>query len=190
MIQNPLAGNHDDYHEVHHKAQDSASLLEGTFPVAGDYRKQPYRALLDEAVDRIKTKLFDRAENNYNALGVATCCNSWGEVRSLASLGHPADRILKYDNRKAKTKLTRDNIKAKILGPSPDDWSDEPWEVKFPKLLVPCTLSQDRSYVFRVEAAEPPQEDAARRREATESLGKRDASELKTLPFESTMDGR
>ena len=129
---------------------DVASLVNTTIPIVGNYHDQPYRELVNEAVHTISHKLFNRAPGNYNALGVATCCNSWGEARTLELYGHPPSMIIRFDNRKPKTKLTKDNIKAKILGPSPDDWSGEPWEVPFPKYLVACTEKPPRSYHLRV----------------------------------------
>ena len=152
-VQTLLAGDSTDEHQLDYLAQDVASLVSCTTPVIGNYREPAYRAIMDEAVDRLKDKLFNRAPGNHNALGVATCCNSWGEVRTLATSGHPPHLILRFDNRKPQSKLTRENFKAKVLGNSPDDWTDKPWEVRLPKYLVRCTHEADRKYHIRVEVS-------------------------------------
>ena len=150
-VQNGLAGNLGDEVQGDHLAQDVASLVSCTAPITGDYREAGYRALVDEAVDRLKDKLFSRAPGNQNALGVAVCCKSWGEVRTLITCGHPPHLIHRFDNRKPQNKLTRSNFKAKVLGNSPDDWTNEPWEVHLPKYRVRCTHAADRKYKVRVE---------------------------------------
>ena len=152
-VQKPLAGNSADELQPDYLAQDVASLVSCTTPVIGNYREPAYRALVDEAVDSLKDKLFNRGPGNRNALGMAACCNSWGEVRTLVTSGHPPHLIFKFDNRKAQSKLTRDNFKAKVLGNSPDDWSDDPWEVRLPKYMVRCTNEADRKYQIRVEVS-------------------------------------
>ena len=187
-IQTALAGKEEEQQQVDFVVQDVASMVASTVPIVGNYRQQAYRELVDEAVVVIKNKLFNRAKANQNALGVASCCNCWGEARSLAAGGHPPSKIHKFDNRKPLNRLTKETFKAKVLGPSPDDWSTDPWEVLFPKYLVPCTEKPPRPYHLRVLVAfahqpldQEPQE--------TARLGKRNFEELAPLDLtESTKD--
>ena len=175
-----LAGSSEQDLSVDHLAHDAATFMVCTAPMVGNYQLQPYRALVDEAVDHLRENLFNRPESNRHMLGVATCCNSWGEARTLEKLGHPAAKIVTFDKRKKATRLTKDNLKAKVLGNSPNPW-EEPWLVRFPKLLVRCTAQSNREYTFRVEADKPSQENLKTPREATESIGKRNEQDLAPL---------
>ena len=176
-----LAGKSEQPLEVDALAHDVASLMQCTIPVVGIYQVQPFRSLVDEAVDRLRDNLFSRSPKNRNALGMASCCHSWGEVRSLEALGHPPAKIIKFDNRKLDKQLTKESLKGMVLGNSPDPWK-EPWQVFLPKLLVQCTAQSKRKYRFVVEATETPQENATKDEEGQGTLGKRSVDALAPLP--------
>ena len=175
--------------ELHHIGLDAASLMACTSPIEGDYRERHYRTLVDEAIDQLAVKFLKRPSTNTSMLAHTTCCNTWGEKRTIEKHNHPPWKIISLSKKSNKKIMNRDDLREAIVGQEPEDPA-MPWKVAFPKTLAKCTYFAQRNYKIQFEALQSQRKDSEGPREATESLGKRDASELKTLPFESTMDGR
>ena len=154
MIQSKLAGSNEDEDDNYHVSVDAASLMALSLPVTGNYREEPYKRLVDEAIDSLALKFLNRPASNHNMMAVATCCNSWGEKRTIERHQHRPWKI-KPLSRKSKAKITsKAALRSAILGQEPEDPA-APWLVAFPRGQVDCTYDADRNYQLRFEVGFP-----------------------------------
>ena len=190
LIQNGLAGTDELPDAQHHVSVDASTLMTTSLPVTGDYRQEHYRALVDHAIEVLAAKLLHRPTKNTNMLAKATCCNCFGEKRTIEKQMHPPWKI-KCLSKKSKTQIKSfEDLKAAILGSEPADPA-LPWRVSFPKVNVKCTYEVDRRYILKLDAIETHEEERPEEPQDDATLGKRTIEELgDTTREESSNAGR
>ena len=179
-VQKPLAAktlNADAWLHIH---PDVASLMLSTMPLTGNYREVHYKDLVDQAIDVVATKLLNRPPSNTSMLAHATCCNSWGEKRTIEAHNHPPWKIVPLTRKGKKQIKTKEALKLAILGKEPEDPA-EPWMVDFPKAMTKCSYNTHRNYRLRIEPVQDPHEDNEQLKDDDAGLGKRSEDDLPPL---------
>lgn len=143
-----VAGPENDAQDQPVMAEDTASrdkvsddllncLLSIPVIVEGDLGNPRYQALMMQACQLIFDKFFVQGLSSKHSPALYSCCNVWGEYRTLSRKGHPREFLLEKDYLIKRGVVSAEGLQKYLVSISEDP---ETGLIRLPKVSIDCTL--------------------------------------------------